>query len=101
MKSNKSRRELCNKLAILTSLAVVLGGYFIVSFVLHENEVGEIHLIYKYLPLFFRRYSSLLLAYAYLRERVVNENRYATEDLGYSLPFDETLSMNIDEYYHA
>jgi hypothetical protein len=32
---------------------------------------------------------------------VVNENRYATEDLGYSLPFDETLSMNIDEYYHA
>ena len=53
------------------------------------------------MPLFFRRYSSLLLAYAYLRERVVNENRYATEDLGYSLAYDETLSMNIDEFYHA
>jgi hypothetical protein len=101
MKSNKNRREFCNKLAILVSLSVVLGAYFIVSFVLHENEVGEIHMIYKYLPLFFRRYSSLLLAYAYLRERVVNENRYATEDLGYSLPYDETLSTNIDEYYHA
>jgi hypothetical protein len=80
---------------------VVLGVYFIASFVLHENEIGEIHVIYKYIPLFFRRYSTLLLAYAYLRERVVNENRYATEDLGYSLPYDETLSMNIDEYYHA
>jgi hypothetical protein len=101
MKSNKNRREFCKKLAILISISVVLGGYFIVSFVLHENEIGEIHMIYKYLPLFFRRYSSLLLAYAYLRERVVNENRYATEDLGYSLPYDETLSTNIDEYYHA
>ena len=80
---------------------MVLGVYFIASFVLHENEIGEIHVIYKYIPLFFRRYSTLLLAYAYLRERVVNENRYATEDLGYSLPYDETLSMNIDEYYHA
>ena len=58
-------------------------------------------MIYRYIPLFFRRYSTLLLAYAFLRERVVNENRYATEDLGYSLPFDETLSMNIDEYFHA
>ncbi len=86
---------------ILTSLAVVLGVYFIASFVLHENEIGEIHVIYKYIPLFFRRYSTLLLAYAYLRERVVNENRYATEDLGYTLPYAETLSMNIDEYYHA
>ena len=86
---------------ILTSLAAILGGYFIASFVLHENEIGEIHVIYRYIPLFFRRYSTLLLAFAYLRERVVNENRYATEDLGYSLPYDETLSMNIDEYYHT
>jgi hypothetical protein len=42
-----------------------------------------------------------MLAYAYLRERVVNDNKYATEDLKYVLPFGETLYMNIDEYYHS
>ena len=42
-KSDKVRRVLCYKLLTLTSLAVLLAGYFIISFVLHRNQLGEIH----------------------------------------------------------
>ena len=42
------------------------------------------------IPMFFNRYSNLILSYALLRERIIQNNTFSITDEG----------ANLDKYYH-
>jgi len=68
----------------------MFSGYFLTTQFYHEHFKSEMLYMKGYIPMFFNRYSSLMLSYALLRERIIQNNSFNLLDGG----------AYLDKYYH-
>ena len=105
--SVNQRRDLWRTIMFNCTVAVAFYSYFIFTYVFHQYQLSILHSIQTVSPLFYQRYSDLYLSYAFLRERIINNNSdtltlqlFLPDYLAKELGQDATTINNIENYYH-
>lgn len=63
---------------------MIILAYFVYIYSFHQDQMSEIKHLNDQLPLFFNRYTDIILAYAFLREKIINNNSLSTFELNES-----------------
>lgn len=54
-----------------------MSGYFVYVYEIYNSQMEDLDIILDFTPVFFSRYSYLLLSYAYMRERFITNNTFS------------------------
>lgn len=83
-------------IAINTLFGLILCIYFGYNYFYHLQSMSALREIKDYTPIFFQRYENLMLGFAFMRERIINNNSLEA----YVNKRHEDLSPeNIDVFY--
>ncbi|TNV87907.1 hypothetical protein FGO68_gene9941 [Halteria grandinella] len=55
-------------------VGVVFSIYFVYGYIFHFQQLNQLSIIKGNTPIFFNRYSDMILSYSYMRERIMNNN---------------------------
>lgn len=55
-------------------VGLIFIAYFIYSYWYHISEVSKLIILKEHTPLFFNRYSDMILSFAFMKERILNNN---------------------------
>jgi hypothetical protein len=70
--------------------------YFLYGYVFHYVQIQRLMLIKESTPVFFERYSNLILAYSFIKERIINDN---SVESFYSKTSESYSPKEIDEAF--
>lgn len=74
-------------------MGVIFAGYFIQMYVLNNQFQVQLVSLQSSVPSFFDRYRDLMLSYAFLRERIINNNSLETYET------DKYYGHDLDQMY--
>jgi hypothetical protein len=83
--SKEGRRGFWKLLVVNCLVSLFFYCYFVDGYLYHKHQLSVMAYIQESSPVFLSRYTNIFLAFAFMREKIVNNNEASTS-LGFSLP---------------
>ncbi|TNV87946.1 hypothetical protein FGO68_gene6125 [Halteria grandinella] len=83
-------------LSVNIFFGLIFTVYFLYVYFYHNIQDQELITLHTHIPLFFNRYTFLMLNFAFMRERIINNNSL---DSFYNGQLEQFSPKNIDDYY--